>query len=143
MFQHVPTQDAPTHNVFTYGSLMFAPVWERVVQGRYRSAAARLDGHGRFALVDDTYPGMVPMDGATVAGVLYFDVGVADMAMLDHFEGDEYRRTPVQVQLDDGGQAAAQTYVFEAHRRLSSQPWNPEAFALDRFLDSYCRDKLG
>ena len=130
-------------NVFTYGSLMFAPVWERVVQGRYRNATAVLEQHARFALVDDTYPGTIPAAGATVAGVLYLNVGDADLAALDHFEGSEYRRTSVQVRLDDGSILAAQTYLFEALGRLSALPWEPDDFAMARFLDSYCRDKLG
>lgn len=129
--------------VFTYGSLMFAPVWERVVKGRYRSATAVLDRHARFALVDDIYPGMVVATGSTVSGVVYFDVAAADLAALDHFEGDEYCRTEVQLQLDDGTALTAETYLFEALDRLSDQPWNPGTFAMARFLDSYCRDKLG
>ncbi len=131
-----------TH-VFTYGSLMFAPVWERVVRGRYRQATALLDQHARFALVDDTYPGMVTTAGSSVTGVVYFDLDAADLAALDHFEGNEYRRTPVMLRLEDGTALAAQTYLFEATARLSDQPWNPETFAMDRFLDSYCQDKLG
>ena len=132
-----------THHVFTYGSLMFAPVWECVVRGRYRSAAARLDGHARFALSDDTYPGMVPVPGSTVAGVLYFDVDPDDLVTLDHFEGAEYRRTPIEVRLDAARVLSAQTYLFDAPGRLSTRPWNPDTFPIARFLDSYCRDKLG
>ena len=130
-------------NVFTYGSLMFAPVWERVVRGRYRHAKAVLERHARFALVDDTYPGMVSAADGSVSGVVYFDVDGPDLAALDHFEGNEYRRTDVQLRLHDDTPLAAQTYLFEALGRLSDQPWDPERFAMDRFLDSYCRDKLG
>ena len=130
-----------TH-IFTYGSLMFAPVWERVVQGRYRQATAVLARHARFALLDDSYPGMVSAADSSVPGVVYFDIDGADLAALDHFEGHEYRRTNVQLRLDDGTPLAAQTYLFEALGRLSDQPWDPATFAMDRFLDSYCRDKL-
>ena len=132
-----------TTHVFTYGSLMFAPVWERVVRGRYRCTAAVLDQHARFALIDDTYPGMVAAAGGAVPGMVYYDVDATDLAALDHFEGSEYRRTAVQLRLEDGTALAAQTYLFEAPGRLSDQPWNPDTFTLDRFLDSYCRDKLG
>jgi gamma-glutamylcyclotransferase (GGCT)/AIG2-like uncharacterized protein YtfP len=133
-------------NVFTYGSLMFAPVWERVVRGTYRSAAATLSQHRRFALADETYPGMIAQPGADVTGVVYFDVDPADLLALDRFEGEEYRRICVPVQpLATGGVSVAptvmaETYLFEAVHRLSALPWEPEAFALQRFLDSYCRD---
>lgn len=132
-----------TSHVFTYGSLMFTPVWESVVQGRYRSVAALLDQHARFALVDDTYPGTVAAVGSSVAGVLYLDVSRADLACVDHFEGNEYRRTLVQVQLDDASLLPAQTYLFEAVARLSDRSWNPDTFPMAGFLDTYCRDKLG
>lgn len=131
------------HHVFTYGSLMFAPVWQRVVAGSYRSAPATLDGHVRFALVDDTYPGMLARADHAVRGVLYFDVDAADLVALDHFEGDQYQRRPVEVQTDDGLAVSAETYVFDAVHRLSDRAWEPENFALEHFLDSYCRDKLG
>jgi len=132
-----------TCHIFTYGSLMFAPVWQRVVQGTYRSAPARLDNYARFAITGETYPGMVALDGASVAGVLYFDVSDRDVAALDAFEGNEYRREQVLVTLETGESAAANTYIYLATEKLSQSPWVPEAFQLERFIGSYCRDKLG
>lgn len=131
------------HHVFTYGSLMFAPVWQRVVAGSYRSVPATLDGHARFSLAGDTYPGMLARADHAVRGVLYFDVAAADLAALDSFEGDQYQRCQVETRTDDGLAVCAETYVFEAVHRLSDQAWEPENFALQQFLDSYCRDKLG
>lgn len=122
---------------------MFPQVWQRVVRGNYRAEAATLAGHARFALADDTYPGMVAQAGASVPGVLYFDVDAQDVAALDAFEGEEYRRDSVQVLLDSGAMAVAGTYIFLLPQRLSGQPWRPEAFQMARFLGSYCRDKLG
>lgn len=135
--------EAVSQNVFTYGSLMFEPVWQRVVQGRYRRAPARLAGYGRFALLDDTYPGMVPAlePGQAVDGVLYFDVAPGDLAALDRFEGVEYARRTVAVDIASAGAVSpihAQTYVFLALQRLSGQPWHPENFAMEHFLRSYC-----
>lgn len=132
-----------TCHIFTYGSLMFAPVWQRVVQGAYRSAPARLDNHARFAIIGETYPGMVAMNGDSVAGVLYFDVSDRDIAALDAFEGIEYRREQVVVTLENGEPAVANTYVYLATEKLSQSPWLPEIFQLERFIGSYCRDKLG
>lgn len=130
-------------HIFTYGSLMFAPVWQRVVQGQCRSCAARLDGHARFAITGETYPGMVAQAGASVAGVLYFDVSGEDVDALDAFEGCEYRRTQVLVTLQTGETVAAGTYIYLLPEKLSSSPWMPEAFQLERFIGSYCRDRLG
>lgn len=129
-------------HVFTYGSLMFAPVWRRVVRGDYRLAPARLDGYARLAIAGETYPGMVAQEGASVAGVLYFDVDARDVAALDAFEGEDYRRDPVRVTLDAGGMIDAQTYVYLLPQKLTSLPWQPEAFQMERFLATYCRDRL-
>ena len=130
-------------HVFTYGSLMFPEVWNRVVRGSYRAERARLDGHGRFEIVGETYPGMVMLDGASVEGVLYFDVEAADIAALDAFEGDQYRRANVQVRLDSGATVQAGTYIYLLAQKLSDSPWRPEAFQMAKFIGSYCRQKLG
>ena len=81
-----------SHHIFTYGSLMFAEVWQRVVRGSYRSAPATIVDHARYALRGETYPGMIAEAGGTVLGVLYFAVDAQDLALLDAFEGTEYRR---------------------------------------------------
>ncbi|HZW22072.1 gamma-glutamylcyclotransferase family protein [Noviherbaspirillum sp.] len=130
-------------HVFTYGSLMFPEVWQRVVRGGYRSAPARLDGHVRFEIAGETYPGMIVRRGAAVDGVLYFDVSPADMAALDAFEGSEYRRDTVKVALASGEQVDAGTYIYLLPQKLSESSWLPEAFQMERFIDSYCRAKLG
>ncbi|MGE5622691.1 MAG: gamma-glutamylcyclotransferase family protein [Bacillota bacterium] len=131
-----------TRHVFTYGSLMFAPVWQRVVRGHYRSAPARLDGFARYAITGETYPGMVAQQGASVAGLLYFDVDAGDLAALDAFEGADYRRDRVRVALA-AGTADAQTYLYLRPEKLTSLPWSPEAFQMERFIGTYCRDRLG
>ena len=128
-------------HVFTYGSLMFASVWQRVVQGSYRSEAATLAGYTRFALAEETYPGIVADTAGQVAGLVYFDVDAADLAALDRFEGDEYRRCTVDVSSNALAPVCAETYVMTALHRLSDQPWDPQGFALQRFLAGYCRDK--
>ncbi|HEX8884050.1 MAG TPA: gamma-glutamylcyclotransferase family protein, partial [Noviherbaspirillum sp.] len=74
-------------NVFTYGSLMFAEVWQPLVSGRYPSGPAVLAGYRRFAVPGVTYPGIVAAPGQEVAGLLYRDVAPDDLARLDLFEG--------------------------------------------------------
>ena len=130
-------------HVFTYGSLMFPQVWQRVVRGDYRSAPACADGYARYALAGETYPGMVAQPGASVQGVLYFDVGPADVAALDAFEGVEYRRGTIAVALASGETVEADTYIYLLPQNLSDSPWLPENFQMARFIGSYCRDRLG
>ena len=130
-------------HVFTYGSLMFPQVWSRVVRGNYRSVQARLDGHVRLEVKGETYPGMIARPGAMVGGVLYFDVSPADIDALDAFEGSEYRRETVRVVLASGETVEAGTYLYLLPQKLSESPWRPEGFQMARFIDSYCRGKLG
>lgn len=130
-------------HIFTYGSLMFPQVWQQVVRGVYRFAPARLDAYARFAIVGETYPGLILRAGAQVDGILYFDVDTQDIVALDAFEGSEYRRDPVSVTLDSGAEVEADVYVYLLPQKLSESPWLPERFQIDRFIGSYCRGKLG
>lgn len=130
-------------HIFTYGSLMFPEVWQRVVQGRYRFAPAAVDSYARFAIAGETYPGMVARAGATVCGVLYFDVDAFDVATLDAFEGEDYRRETVRVAPDGGGSVEAGAYIYLLPQKLLESPWEPERFQMERFIGAYCRDKPG
>jgi len=130
-------------HIFTYGSLMFPEIWQRVVRGSYQATSATALDFARYALSDDTYPGMIAKAGGRVEGVLYLDVDAADVQALDAFEGSEYRRDDVTVQMDTGESLLARTYIFIATHRLSDTAWEPNAFQMTRFIGSYCRDKLG
>ena len=130
-----------TANIFTYGSLMFADVWQRVVCGKYRFAPAQLSGHVRLAVADETYPGMIASAGNQVHGVVYFDVAPDDLERLDEFEGSEYRRVTLDARVGDAV-VPVDTYLFTAVPRLLEQEWRPEEFQQQRFFDTYCRDKL-
>lgn len=129
-------------HIFTYGSLMFPQVWERVVRGRYRSARAVLAGHARFAIAGETYPGMVAQEGGQVEGVLYFDVEREDVTALDAFEGMDYRRDKVAVTTETGECVVAHAYIYLLPQRLSGAPWRPEEFQMERFIGTYCAARL-
>lgn len=128
----------PRRSIFTYGSLMFPQVWQRVVRGRYAHAPATLDGHARYAVRGASYPGMVAQDDASVAGVVYFDVDERDVAALDAFEGSDYRRVTVAARLPDGICLPVDTYLFINRPDLLAQDWTPDNFALQAFLETYC-----
>ncbi len=126
---------------------MFPEIWQRVAcvtsRGDYRYAPATAQGYARYALADDTYPGMVASPGVAVDGVLYFDVAAQDVAALDEFEGSEYRRDSIAVVINSGEVVIACTYIFMAEQRLSGSPWEPQNFQMSRFIGRYCQDKLG
>lgn len=130
-------------HIFTYGSLMFPQIWQRVVRGSYRRAPAIAHDYIRLTLAADTYPGMVARAGAQIEGVLYFDVDAQDVAALDAFEGCEYERAEIAVKMPAGEIVIAGTYIFLARQRLSAVSWEPQAFQMSRFIGAYCRDKFG
>jgi len=128
-------------HVFTYGSLMFRDVWERVVRNGYAASEATVSGHIRLGIADETYPALVPGLGK-VTGVLYFDVCTEDLLLLDRFEGDEYDRITLPVRLADGEQLNAETYVFKTalSHRLTPHAWCVDTFRRDgihTFMSQY------
>jgi gamma-glutamylcyclotransferase (GGCT)/AIG2-like uncharacterized protein YtfP len=126
-----------TRHIFTYGSLMFAPVWRHVVRSTYRFEAAAIEGHARYAVRGELYPGLIAEAHASTAGVVYFDVRAEDVLALDLFEGDEYRRETVKVRLADGRLVDADTYIYCKEGGLSLHPWVPEAFDMQGFMQTY------
>jgi gamma-glutamylcyclotransferase (GGCT)/AIG2-like uncharacterized protein YtfP len=121
-------------HIFTYGSLMFAPVWRHVVRGTYRFELATILDHARYAVRGQLYPGLVAEENASTKGILYFDVNAEDIHALDLFEGDEYRRVAVKIRLPDGGDINADTYLYCKDGGLSPLLWQPESFDMQRFM---------
>ncbi|MGZ3157630.1 MAG: gamma-glutamylcyclotransferase family protein [Burkholderiaceae bacterium] len=126
------------HHIFTYGSLMFPQVWQRVVRGHYHSVNATVYGYARYAIAGETYPAMIDQADASVTGVVYFDVDDEDVAVLDAFEGNDYRRECVPARIGTNEVRAVETYIYLDTSRISNAVWEPETFQLQRFLDTYC-----
>lgn len=119
---------------------MFAPVWDRVVQGRYRRMDATLDGFRRLTVIGDTYPALVAEPQASVGGVLYADVSADDVERLDAFEGSDYERIEVSVRLADGSSRCAHAYRWRHRERLGDRDWDPQWFereAITVFIDRH------
>jgi gamma-glutamylcyclotransferase (GGCT)/AIG2-like uncharacterized protein YtfP len=128
-------------NIFTYGSLMFPEVWERVVGSNYHSSAARLDGYVRRQCLGETYPVIVRQGSSShVQGMLYIGISTEDLARLDRFEGEYYIRRSVEVITSrEASSLEAFTYVLSGRYRhlLSESEWDPGYFlehGLHRFL---------
>lgn len=131
-------------HVFTYGSLMFAPVWQRIVRSRPASRPARLSGFERLSVRDETYPAIVERSGASVEGVLYLEVADDDLQRLDAFEGSDYERRTLAVRILEGGagHVPAETYVWRDPVRLHARPWDAQGFERDA-MTSFLHDHFG
>ena len=126
-------------NLFTYGSLMFPEVWERVTGLSGAGQPASLADHAARRLRGQTYPALVTAVGERTEGVLYADVTPEALARLDAFEGHFYERVMVGVSVGDG--AKTSTWVYRAalpdDPDILEERWDPEGFQrehLGRFL---------
>jgi gamma-glutamylcyclotransferase (GGCT)/AIG2-like uncharacterized protein YtfP len=127
-------------NVFTYGSLMFPEVWQRVVRGTYPSSLATVHGFKRVSILNKEHPALIVAPrAAPLTGRVYFDVDVADLARLDYFETDNYARVTIAATID-GTAVSAQAYLALNFDALLETEWSVREFELSglpRFLATY------
>ncbi len=129
-------------DMFVYGTLMFDAVWDALIRNRYSKIDATLEGYARLCVRGEGYPGLMACDGKSVNGVLVQGMSVADVQLLDRFEGDDYRRKQVTVTCAGGRARDAQTYVFRNEKsfKLSESEWRVEDFGregLEKFMADY------
>lgn len=128
-------EQEPQH-VFVYGSLMYLPVWGQVVQGTYACKNAVARGHARYAVPGETYPAMVVQADSEVKGLVWLNVAADDLSRLDAFEGPEYQRQTISVQVD-GQDLKVQTYLWLQPAALDGNLWSVQRFeedGLQKFL---------
>jgi len=124
-------------HIFTYGSLMFEPVWSRLVLGNYTSAPALLEGYARRCVKNEDYP-VVFEAQESVKGIVYYDVEPYDLARLDAFEGEYYERKTILLH----NCVDAEVYVLkkEYFDIIDDKVWSEEAFeneGIKRFCEHY------
>ncbi|MEO7255964.1 MAG: gamma-glutamylcyclotransferase family protein [Casimicrobium sp.] len=127
-------------NVFTYGSLMFPVVWDRVVKGRYRSSEATVHGFQRLRIRNEHYPALIiNANASALTGRVYYGVSAEDIVRLDHFETGDYARVSIAVTVA-GKAIAADAYLTLKPESLDHEEWSPDIFekdGLDAFLATY------
>lgn len=126
-------------NLFTYGTLMFPEVWDRIALGKFPSQAASLPGFAIYRIRDAVFPGIVrsnPDD--QVNGRIFFDLDDEAMFELDAYESDLYDRIPV-IAITEEGPVECSAYVIPESRRvaLTDETWDAEWFRqhkLEKYL---------
>ena len=105
---------------------------------------AILHDHCRRRVQYCDYPGVIPEAGHTVRGTYVAGLTDGDIFRLDLFEGSEYKRIKVMVELVEqaGMFVEAQTYLFTAGEEyLEKKEWSYEEFRKDKLhrwaTDSY------
>jgi len=126
---------------FAYGSLMCPDILARVIGRAVSGEAASLDGYRRLAVAGEEYPGLVEAAGHGVDGVLYRNLNAAAWRRLDQFEGEEYERVEVQVNLASGQVLPAWVYLFrpQYRHRLIDRDWDFDAFQREGKARFYAR----
>ena len=84
-------------NLFVYGTLMVEAIWLSIVQGKYHGERGILQNYSRRKLRGQIYPVMIFDPGSKIEGIIYFGIHPMDLARLDDFEGDGYKRIQVMV----------------------------------------------
>lgn len=117
--------------LFLYGTLRDPDILAAVL-GRTVSAgelvAATAPGCASVYFPGRLYPALVLRAGSTAPGLLLTHASADDMAALDAFEGDEYRRGPVQAATATGS-VAAEVYWPAITVDTSAADWT-----LDRWM---------
>jgi gamma-glutamylcyclotransferase (GGCT)/AIG2-like uncharacterized protein YtfP len=117
-------------NLFAYGTLMCEDIMFAVAGEQLRHARALLPRYRRLSVENEQYPGVVPGDGASVDGIVYYDISPEAWSRLDHFEGEMYSRRLVTVLFENGDEGMAHCYVFrpEFQQRLTAEEWDFDMF---------------
>lgn len=132
--------------LFVYGTLMEARVFAAVTGTTPTMVPAKLFGYRRFAFLGECYPGLVtgnPND--YVIGRLIQDIAYDVWQRLDEFEGSQYARREVVVEVATGNQGnvetrTAETYVVKTQyeHKLSNHDWD-----FDYFREHHLKRYLG
>jgi gamma-glutamylcyclotransferase (GGCT)/AIG2-like uncharacterized protein YtfP len=113
--------------LFVYGTLQDADVL-RVILGRELLAsdmpAAVAPGFRAVRFPGRVYPALIARADETAPGRVLLNLSHDDLAQLDAFEGDEYRRGEIGVVLADGREARAFVYVTVADDLDLTDPWS-------------------
>ena len=101
----------PVNNLFAYGTLMCDDIMRTVAGCLPLSVSGTLRGYQCVKVRNATYPAIVGNETGVVHGILYQAIPAAAWEMLDRFEGDMYKRTPVTIETDGDGSRMAFVYI--------------------------------
>jgi len=126
------------------GTLMAFPVLSRVIYGHPNAEAwqrdrltirpALLQNYCRRRVRFVDYPGVIPQSGKSVQGTIVSGLSEMELGRLDYFEGNQYERRSVDVEILEGGKGTGEikkalVYVWIAEERmLEDKEWDIKLF---------------
>ena len=122
-------------NLFAYGTQQIPEVFQAVTGLDVQAQPAALAGYARYRLAGLGYPGLIAERGAMTEGRLFTGIGARELARLDAFEDDFYRRVTVWVSTRAETGVEAEVYVIPEERLdlIDFRPWTLDAFALEEW----------
>ena len=85
--------------LFTYGTLMIPEIIQSIIGRSLSGETAWLKDYRRGRLLNASYPGIIKWTGTMVEGILYHDIGFADLDRLSQYEGEQYDLALVKVKI--------------------------------------------
>ncbi|CAN7101938.1 unnamed protein product [Brassica rapa subsp. narinosa] len=105
--------DAPSHNLFVYGSILEPAVAAVILDRPADTVPALLHGYHKYKLKGRPYPCIVPFESGKVNGKVITGVSDAELNKFDVTEGSEYERVTVEVvRMDNSEKMKVETYVW-------------------------------
>ena len=105
---------------------MWPEIMAGVISRKTEGRPAVLKNTRRLKVKGEVYPSLIPAAGGEVSGILYENLTLDEIDVLDHFEGLEYDRREVTVHVD-GQPLPAETYFtsVEGIKLIDESEWTP------------------
>lgn len=111
----------------------------KAIQDLHTFTPALLKGYCRHRVQHADYPGIIAEEGHEVRGVYATGLTDANVMRLDTFEGPEYSKVQVEVELLEDGKTQnkgekkkTNVYVFLSPRYLEKREWDFEEFKKEK-----------
>lgn len=128
------------HRLFVYGTLQCPQRLHDLIGRSLPGMPAQLRGYrcGRVARAD--FPGIVPDPAASTQGQVLCGLTAAELACLDQYEGELYRRVRITTTLANGSSLGAWVYVIApwAQDRVTAEPWALDTWRRQPQRLTYC-----
>lgn len=125
--------------LFCYGTLCLPEIMHQIVGRKISPVKASLQDYACYTVRNRHYPAAAHTAGSSITGLLYSGLTARELALLDRYEGIEYRRLRVGVTLEENKHAQAWVYVLRPQHtaQLTDQVWS-----LEDFIKGQARDYL-
>lgn len=115
--------------IFTYGTLMYQPLWLKIAEHQRLPIPAVTKGFARCSIENSLSCSLVAAAGGHVAGMLYGGLSESEIVRLDEYTASLFERVQLQV-VTPNETIVAYSYVIkpEFESRILPKTWNQRRF---------------